>query len=239
VLGFFVIGLVMLPAAWMAGRVDKVALPAAPRDEASSAGAASPARKRHGPFLVMSGAYFICGLQLVFLTTHLPSYLQLCGMDPMLAAEALAVIGGCNVLGSLFFGWAGGRWSKPALLGGIYVARSLVLAWYFAVPPTPGSTLIFAALMGFLWLGVAPLVSGMTAEMFGLRWQAMVQGMAFTSHQLGSFLGAFGGGLIFDHLGSYDLAWQLGVGMGLFAGTVQILAALPRWPGTPRPATAA
>jgi predicted MFS family arabinose efflux permease len=239
VLGFFVIGLVMLPAAWMAGRVDKVALPAAPRDEASSAGAAFRLAMRHGPFLVMSGAYFICGLQLVFLTTHLPSYLQLCGMDPMLAAEALAVIGGCNVLGSLFFGWAGGRWSKPALLGGIYVARSLILAWYFAVPPTPGSTLVFAALMGFLWLGVAPLVSGMTAEMFGLRWQAMVQGMAFTSHQLGSFLGAFGGGLIFDHLGSYDLAWQLGVGMGLFAGTVQILAALPRWPGTPRPATAA
>lgn len=239
VMGFFVIGLVMLPAAWMAGRVDKVALPVPPRNEATSAGAAFGRAMRHGPFLVMSGAYFICGLQLVFLTTHLPSYLQLCGMDPMLAAEALAMIGGCNVLGSLFFGWAGGRWSKPALLGGIYVTRSLVLAWYFAVPPTPGTTLIFAALMGFLWLGVAPLVSGMTAEMFGLRWQAMTQGLAFTSHQLGSFLGAFGGGLIFDRLGSYDLAWQLGVGMGLFAGTVQLLAALPRWPGTPRPATAA
>lgn len=237
VAGFVLLGLAMLPAAWAAGRVDKVALPPA-RDDATTAGAAFGLAMRHGPFLIMSGAYFICGLQLVFLTTHLPSYLQLCGMDPMLAAHALAAIGGFNVLGSLFFGWAGGRWSKPALLGGIYVMRSLVLAWYFAVPPTPESTLVFASLMGFLWLGVAPLVGGMTAEMFGLRWQAMVQGLAFTSHQVGSFLGAFGGGLIFDRLGSYDLAWQLGVGMGLVAGTIQMLAALPRRPAAPRPAPA-
>ncbi len=237
VAGFVLLGLAMLPAAWAAGRVDKVALPPA-RDDATTAGAAFGLAMRHGPFLIMSGAYFICGLQLVFLTTHLPSYLQLCGMDPMLAAQALAAIGGFNVLGSLFFGWAGGRWSKPALLGGIYLMRSLVLAWYFAVPPTPESTLVFASLMGFLWLGVAPLVGGMTAEMFGLRWQAMVQGLAFTSHQVGSFLGAFGGGLIFDRLGSYDLAWQLGVGMGLVAGTIQMLAALPRRPAAPRPAPA-
>ncbi|MDN3565180.1 MFS transporter [Paeniroseomonas aquatica] len=237
VFGFLALGLLMLPAAWSAGKVDKVALPPA-RDEANSAMAACGLAMRHVPFLVMSGAYFICGLQLVFLTTHLPSYLQLCGMDPMLAAEALATIGGFNVLGSLFFGWAGGRWSKPALLGGIYLTRSLVLAWYFAVPPTPGSTLVFAALMGFLWLGVAPLVAGMTAEMFGLRWQALVQGLAFTSHQLGSFLGAFGGGLVFDLLGSYDLAIRIGVGMGLVAGTIQLLAALPRWPGSMRPALA-
>ncbi len=237
VAGFLVLGLAMLPAAWAAGRVDAVKLPPA-RDDATTAGAAFGLAMRHGPFLVMSGAYFICGLQLVFLTTHLPSYLQICGMDPMLAAEALAAIGGFNVLGSLFFGWAGGRWSKPALLGSIYLLRSVVLAWYFAVPPTPGSTLVFASIMGFLWLGVAPLVGGMTAEMFGLRWQALVQGLAFTSHQVGSFLGAFGGGLIFDRLGSYDLAWKLGVGMGLVAGTIQILAALPRRPAAPRPAPA-
>ena len=109
-----------------------------------------------------------------------------------------------NVFGSLFFGWAGGRWSKQALLGGIYIARSIVLGWYFVLPPTPLSTLVFAACMGFLWLGVGPLVSGSVAEMFGLRWQAMIQGVAFMSHQLGSFLGAFGGGLLFDALGSYD-----------------------------------
>ncbi len=138
------------------------------------------------------------------------------------------MIGGFNVLGSVFFGWAGGRWSKPALLGMIYISRSIVLGWYFMLPPTPATTLVFAAIMGFLWLGVGPLVAGSVVEMFGLRWQAMIQGLAFMSHQLGSFVGAFGGGLLFDALGSYDLAWRLGVGMGLFAGIVQVMFALRR-----------
>ena len=150
------------------------------------------------------------------------------GMDPMLSAQALGVIGIFNVFGSVFFGWAGGRWSKLVLLGGIYVTRSLVLAGYFVAPPTPESTLVFAALMGFLWLGVGPLVAGSVVEMFGLRWQAMVQGLAFMSHQIGSFAGAFGGGLLFDALGSYDLAWRLAVGLGLAAGAVQIVFALVR-----------
>jgi predicted MFS family arabinose efflux permease len=110
----------------------------------------------------------------------------------------------------------------------IYISRSIVLGWYFLSPPTPASTLVFAALMGFLWLGVGPLVAGSVVEMFGLRWQAMIQGLAFMSHQLGSFLGAFGGGLLFDALGSYDLAWRLGVGMGLAAGIVQVSFALLR-----------
>ena len=146
----------------------------------------------------------------------------------MLSAEALGVIGLFRVVGSLFFGWAGGRWSKLALLGMIYISRSIILGWYFILPPTPASTLVFAALMGFLWLGVGPLVAGSVVEMFGLRWQAMILGLAFMSHQLGSFLGAFGGGLLFDALGSYDLAWRLGVGMGLTAGIVQVMFALLR-----------
>ena len=134
-------------------------------------------------------------------------------------------------LGSLFFGWAGGRWSKQLLLGLLYTARSCVLAAYFVAPPTPTTTLVFAGVMGFLWLGVAPLVSGSVAEMFGLRWQAMIQGVAFFSHQMGSFIGAFGGGLLYTLLGNYELAWRLGVGIGLAAGAVQILVAL----GTPPP----
>jgi predicted MFS family arabinose efflux permease len=169
-------------------------------------------------------------MQLLFITVHLPSYLAICGMDPMLSAEALGVIGIFNVFGSVFFGWAGGHRSKLALLGAIYVTRSLVLGWYFLAPPTPATTLVFAAAMGFLWLGVGPLVAGSVVEMFGLRWQAMIQGLAFMSHQFGSFLGAFGGGLLFDRLGSYDLAWRLGVAMGLTAGVVQIAAALVRPP---------
>jgi predicted MFS family arabinose efflux permease len=136
--------------------------------------------------------------------------------------------GGLAQRGGLFSGWAGGRWSKLALLGTIYFTRSIVLGWYFILPPTPASTLVFAALMGFLWLGVGPLVAGAVAEMFGLRWQAMLQGVAFMSHQVGGFVGAFGGGLLFDTLGSYDLAWRCGVATGLVAGIVQVSFALLR-----------
>ena len=152
------------------------------------------------------------------------------GNGRMLGAIALF-----NVFGSLFFGWAGGHWSKLGLLGGIYIARSIVLACYFAMPPTPASTLVFASAMGFLWLGVGPLVAGSVVEMFGLRWQAMIQGVAFMSHQVGSFVGALGGGLLFDALGSYDLAWRLGVAMGLTAGIVQVAFALMRPPPAPTP----
>jgi predicted MFS family arabinose efflux permease len=233
VLGFLVLALGMVPAAWLAGRVDKVPLPrpAGIGTGDASGVAAILAALRSAPFLVMTTCYFVCGMQLLFITTHLPSYLAICGMDAMLSAEALGVIGGFNVLGSLFFGWAGGRWPKLALLGTIYFCRSLVLWWFFAAPPTPAATLVFAAMMGFLWLGVGPLVAGSVAEMFGLRWQAMIQGLAFMSHQLGSFVGAYGGGLVFDALGSYDLAWRLGVGLGLAAGIVQVLFALMRPPG--------
>jgi predicted MFS family arabinose efflux permease len=244
VLSFFVLALGMLPAAWFAGKVDRQPSPASEAG-AIGIGAALCTALKSAPFLVMACAYFVCGMQLLFIVTHLPSYLAMCGMDPMLSAEALGVIGVFNVAGSLFFGWAGGRWSKLALLGMIYISRSLVLGWYFMLPPTPASTLVFAALMGFLWLGVGPLVAGSVVEMFGLRWQAMIQGIAFMSHQLGSFLGAFGGGLLFDVQGSYDLAWRLGVGMGLTAGIVQVSYALLRPvspaeqsadPGSPREA---
>ena len=229
VLGFLVLALGILPAAWFAGRVDNIVLqPGADQIGETSIRTAIGTALRTPPFMIMAGAYFVCGMQLLFITTHLPSYLSICGMDPMLSAEALGVIGLFNVVGSLFFGWAGGRWSKLALLGMIYISRSIVLGWYFMLPPTPATTLVFAALMGFLWLGVGPLVAGSVVEMFGLRWQAMIQGVAFMSHQLGSFLGAFGGGLMFDALGSYDLGWRLGVGMGLAAGIVQVMFALLR-----------
>ena len=192
---------------------------------------------RYPPFVVMALAYFVCGMQLIFLTTHLPSYLAICGMDPMLSAQALGVIGGFNVLGSLFFGWAGGRFNKLALLGGIYILRSIGIVWYFMALPTPTTTLVFAAVMGFLWLGVGPLVQGWIGETFGLRWQAMIGGVAFMSHQIGSFLGAFGGGLVYDALGSYDVAWKFGAAVGLSAGIVQVTFALmkQRPPPSSRP----
>ena len=239
VFGFFALALIIIPAAWMAGRVDKVKIATSIGNltDSATAGTAFKTALRNGPFMIIAAAYFVCGLQLVFLTTHLPSYLAFCGMDPMLGAKALATIGGFNVLGSLFFGWAGGRWSKPILLGTIYILRSLALAWYFATLPTPETTILFAGVMGFLWLGVAPLVSGAVAEMFGLRWQAMIGGIAFMSHQMGSALGAFGGGLLFDMMGSYSLAVQIGAGMGLTAGVLQVIAGLPRWPDARRAAS--
>jgi predicted MFS family arabinose efflux permease len=228
--GFVVLSLALLPAAWFAGKVDKIPLPKPAADELgnTSANVAVKVAFGNASFVVMTCAYFVCGMQLVFITTHLPSYLAICGMDPMLSAQTLGVIGGFNVLGSLFFGWAGGRWNKLALLGGIYIFRSLALAWYFMLPPSPATTLLFGAIMGFLWLGVGPLVAGAVADMFGLKWQAMIQGLAFMSHQIGSFLGAYGGGLIYDALGSYTLAWRIGVAVGLAAGIVQVAFALVR-----------
>ena len=112
--------------------------------------------------------------------------------------------------------------------GGIYIVRSIALAWYFTLPATPATTLLFGAIMGFLWMGVGPLVAGAVVEMFGLKWQAMIQGLAFMSHQLGSFLGAYGGGLIYDSLGSYNMAWRVGVALGLAGGIIQVAFALIR-----------
>jgi predicted MFS family arabinose efflux permease len=228
--GFVILSLALIPAAWFAGGVDKIPLPKPSSDDIgnNSAGVAVKVAFGNASFVVMTCAYFVCGMQLVFLTTHLPSYLAICGLDPMLSAQTLGMIGGFNVLGSLFFGWAGQRWNKLALLGGIYIFRSIALAWYFMLPPTPASTLLFGAIMGFLWMGVGPLVAGAVAEMFGLKWQAMIQGLAFMSHQLGSFLGAYGGGLIYDQLGSYNMAWRIGVALGLAGGIIQVAFALVR-----------
>lgn len=235
--GFVVMSVLMIPAAWYAGRVDAMPLPKPSADDIGDATAVAVATSAFGnaSFVVMTCAYLVCGMQLVFLTTHLPSYLAICGLDPMLSAQTLGMIGGFNVLGSLFFGWAGQRWNKLALLGGIYILRSLALAWYFMLPATPASTLLFGAIMGFLWMGVGPLVAGAVAEMFGLRWQAMIQGLAFMSHQIGSFLGAYGGGLIYDSLGSYTTAWRIGVALGLAGGIIQVAFALirPSQPPTP------
>ena len=234
--GFVVLSLLMIPAAWYAGRVDKIPLPKPADDEIdnSSASVATRIAFSNASFVVMTGAYFVCGMQLVFLTTHLPSYLAICGLDPMLSAQTLGMIGGFNVLGSIFFGWAGQRGNKLALLGGIYIFRSIALAWYFTLPPTPATTLLFGAIMGFLWMGVGPLVAGAVAEMFGLKWQAMIQGLAFMSHQVGSFLGAFGGGVLYDALGSYTMAWRIGVALGLAGGIIQVAFALIRPSEPPR-----
>jgi predicted MFS family arabinose efflux permease len=220
---FFLISLVMLPMAFIAGRAGALPNSGSADKDLTLAGALGEAW-RHSGYVVMSLAFFVCGLQLVFLTTHLPSYLALCGMDPMLGAQALAVIGLFNIIGSWGFGWLGDRHSKRALLGSIYIIRSLAMAAYFMLPVSPASTLIFAAVMGLTWLGVIPLVNGLVVQMFGIKFLSTLTGIAFLSHQVGSFLGAWGGGAIYDALGSYDRALQAGVIIGLIAGLAQLLA---------------
>ena len=223
VMGFIAMSICMVPATWFGGKVDQLPIPPNPGFDNKNASVVALLALKHPPFLVMTIAYFVCGMQLVFLTTHLPTYLEICGLDPMLSAKALGTIGGFNALGSLFFGWLGGRTNKLFVLGMIYILRSIGIGFYFFMDPTPNSTLIFAAFMGFLWLGVAPLVTGWLSTAFGLRWQAMLSGIAFMSHQLGSFVGALGGGLIYDALGSYNVAIQVGVWVDLLAGVTQCI----------------
>jgi len=220
--GFLGLAAVMLPAAVYAGKSDTVEIDKAD-DTKQRVGEVVQSALGHSGFVVMSIAFFVCGLQLVFLTTHLPNYLEICGMDASLSAEALAMIGLFNVIGSYVFGWLGGRYPKQLLLGGIYIARSLAIAIYFAFPATPASTLVFAAVMGALWLGVVPLVNGLVSQLFGLRFMTTLTGIAFLSHQAGSFVGAWGGGVIYDHLGSYDMAWRAAVVIGVIAGAFQML----------------
>ncbi len=181
----------MLPAAWMASGADRIPTSHAAHEVAQTLNDALGEAFRHRGYLTMAAAFFVCGLQLVFLTSHLPNYLALCGFDPMLGAQTLAVIGTFNVAGSYVCGWLGGRYPKQRLLGGVYILRSLLFVVYFTMPPSTASTLVFGAAMGLLWLGVVPLVNGLAAQIFGLRYMATLTGVAFFSHQLGSFMGAW------------------------------------------------
>ena len=220
-IGFLGLAAVMVPAAFMASRADQIEVPAH-LGASQTVGEAVREALGHRGYLVLASAFFVCGLQLVFITTHLPTYLDICGIDPSVGSTALALVGLFNVLGSYLFGWLGGMYSKRVLLGGIYVLRSLIIAVYFSMPPSPMSTLVFAAAMGTLWLGVVPLVSGLVIHLFGLRYMATLSGVAFLSHQAGSFFGAWGGGVIYSLLGNYDLAWQCAVAIGLAAGLFQM-----------------
>ena len=226
---FMGLSIAMLPAAFLAGGADK-----APQTGAMATASFREVlgvALRNRQFLVMSCAYFVCGLNLMFLTTHLPSYIVLCGLDPMLSAWTLAVIGAVSAVGSLITGWLGGRYPKHMILGAVYILRSVMIAAYFALPPTFASTLLFAAAMGLLWWpGLAPLTGGIIADVFGTIYMATLLGLAFVVHQLGSSLGTWGGGVIFDITGSYDPAWQIGSIIGVTAGIIQIVFGGPSDP---------
>ena len=176
---------------------------------------------RHRGFLQMTTAYFACGFQLIFLTTHLPRYLEICGLSPSVGAQALGLIGLCNTFGTYLFGHLGARYSQKKLLALLYGTRTVFICIFLAVPVSPASALVFAAAMGFLWLGVAPLMSGVIGRMFGLTHFNTLYGVSFFSHQLGSFAGAWMGGLVYTLTGNYSVAWGALIAIGIIAFTLQ------------------
>jgi predicted MFS family arabinose efflux permease len=177
----------------------------------------------HRGYLFMTLAFFACGFQLVFLTTHLPAYLQLCGIAPGVSATALGLIGLFNTIGTYGFGLLGARYSQKHLLALIYLLRTLFICAFLLVPISATTTLIFAAAMGTLWLGVSPLVTGIISRVFGLQHFGSLYGVVFLSHQVGSFFGAWMGGLVFGWTGNYNYAWGALIVIGLAAFTLQWL----------------
>ena len=233
---------VMLPGAFFTGSGDKASAEA--NRNSTQPDATLTLRQvlkdaaGHTGYVITAVAFFVCGLQLIFIAMHLPNYLALCGQAPWLGATALGVIGAFNALGCYLLGWLGSKYPKHVVLGVVYILRSALIIIYFLLPATPATTLIFAALMGVLWLGVAPLVTGFVTQIFGLKYVATLIGIAFFFHQVGSFIGVWGAGLIVDSLGSYDLAWQIAVVIGIGAGIAQIFANDQPKAGIPTPVAA-
>ena len=181
--------------------------------------------------------FFSCGYQLGFITAHFPAFVtEMCGpiqaggllhsfgitTTSALGAVAIAVIGLTNVAGTLAAGWAGKRYVKKNLLAGIYAARTLVAAAFILTPMTPGTVLLFSAAMGSLWLATVPLTSGLVAHLYGVRYMGTLYGFVFLSHQLGSFLGVWLGGRLYDATGGYEAVWWIGVGVGAFSALVHL-----------------
>jgi predicted MFS family arabinose efflux permease len=177
----------------------------------------------HRGYVFMTLAFFACGFQLVFITTHLPAYLQLCGVAPGVGASALALIGLFNAIGTYCFGRLGARYNQRRLLAMIYLLRTLFISTFLLVPISAPTTLVFAAAMGFLWLGVVPLITGIIGRVFGLTHFNTLYGIVFLSHQVGSFFGAWMGGLVFDRTGNYNFGWGALIAFGAAAFALQWL----------------
>ncbi|MBU1366015.1 MAG: MFS transporter [Gammaproteobacteria bacterium] len=183
---------------------------------------------RERSFHYLFWGYFVCGFQTAFIMLHLPSYLVDAGMSANVGMTAVALIGLFNIFGSFYFGWAGGRSSKKNLLVWIYGLRAVAIFIFMLIPLSTVTAWIFAAVIGILWLATVPLTNGLIAQIFGLRYMSMLTGVVFLGHQLGSFLGAWLGGRIFDQTGSYSLAWSISIGLS-------ILAAICSWPVNEKP----
>jgi predicted MFS family arabinose efflux permease len=191
------------------------------REANPSVGRAVQQALEHRGYLFMTVAFFACGFQLVFITSYLPSYLQICGVAPGVGASALALIGLFNAIGTYVFGLLGARYSQKHLLALIYLLRTLTIVVFLLVPVSAASALAFAAAMGLLWLGVVPLVTGIVGRMFGLTHFNTLYGVVFLSHQVGSFVGAWMGGVVFDRMGNYNFAWAALIAIGAAAFLLQ------------------
>ena len=179
-------------------------------------------------YILLTVGFFVCGLQLVFITTHLPTYLHDAGLSPDISSWALALIGLFNIIGAFVCGWLGGVVSKKKSLATVYLLRGITIAAFILIPPTPVSALLFGACMGLLWLGTIPLTSGLIVVFFGPRYLSMLYGLVFLSHQIGSFVGAWLGGIWYDWIGNYEAMWWLNVAAGLFAFVVNWAIREPR-----------
>ena len=179
-------------------------------------------------YILLTIGFFVCGLQLVFITTHLPTYLHDAGLSPHISSWALALIGLFNIVGAFICGWLGGVVSKKKSLATVYLLRGITIAAFILVPPTPLTALIFGACMGLLWLGTIPLTSGLIVVFFGPRYLSMLYGLVFLSHQIGSLVGAWFGGVWYDSFGNYDAMWWMNAAAGLFAFVVNWAIREPR-----------
>jgi predicted MFS family arabinose efflux permease len=164
--------------------------------------------------------FFVCGFHVAFITAHMPAFLTDAGFDAKVGAWSIAIIGLCNVAGAYLSGIVSGKWSMRYLLVFIYASRAVVITLFLVFPFSLTSVLMFSAVMGFLWLATVPPTSGLVTVMFGTRYMAMLYGIVFLGHQVGSFIGVWLGGWLYDHSGSYDIVWWLGAALGIMAAVV-------------------
>ncbi|GIX26843.1 MAG: MFS transporter [Burkholderiales bacterium] len=177
----------------------------------------------HSGFRLLCFGFFVCGFQVVFIAVHLPAFLTDQGLPARVGMMALALIGLFNIVGTYAAGWLGGHYRKKYLLAGIYLVRAGVISVFLLVPITEVSVYLFAAGMGLLWLSTVPLTNGVVAQIFGVKYLSTLFGFVFLGHQVGSFMGVWLGGFLFDLTGTYDAVWAITIGLG-------VLAALLHWP---------
>ncbi len=210
--------LLMLPLAiGLRGRTDR----AIATDPLNLAKALTEARG-HSGFKFLTAGFFVCGFHVSFIAVHLPAYLGDAGFPPAMGALSLSLIGLCNIFGTLSFGIMGGKFSKKYLLSCLYLLRAIVFFSFIIIPLSEWSALIFSSTIGFLWLGTIPLTSGLVAQIFGPRYMTMLFGIVFFSHQIGSFIGVWLGGYLYDTTGSYLIVWWLSVALGLMASLLHL-----------------